>query len=195
MTKLTCLWGMVLALLAAPASATTLSFAAPAPAVQVGDTFTLDVLVADAPDLYAFQFDIAFDPAIVQANTVLEGDFLSAGGRTTFFLPGTIDNSAGTVSFTANTLAGPGPGVSGDGLVVHLSFHALAVGQSSLSFGNVVLLDSALMELATTHMGGAISVASVPEPASVALFGIGLAALTAGARRRGRHTLPNPART
>ncbi|KQV52609.1 hypothetical protein ASC95_07210 [Pelomonas sp. Root1217] len=186
---------MVLAMLAAPVSATTLSFAAPAPAVQVGDTFTLDVLVADAPDLYAFQFDIAFDPAIVQANTVQEGDFLSAGGRATFFLPGTIDNSAGTVSFTANTLAGPGPGVSGDGLIVHLSFHALAAGQSSLSFGNVVLLDSALMEVATTHMAGAISVASVPEPASVALFGIGLAVLTAGARRRGRHTLPNPDRT
>jgi hypothetical protein len=187
MTKLTCLWGMVLALLATPISATTLSFTAPAAVVRVGDTFPLDVLVAQAPALYAFQFDIAFDPAIVQANTVLEGGFLSAGGRATFFLPGTIDNIAGTVSFTAGTLVGPGPAVTGDGLVVHLSFQALAPGHSELSFGNVVLLDSALAELATTSMNGAIHVTSVPEPASVALFGLGLAVLTAGARRRLRN--------
>lgn len=187
MMKLTCLWGIVLALLTAPASATTLSFAASPAAVQVGDTFTLNVLVAEAPDLYAFQFDIAFDPAIVQASTVLEGDFLSAGGRATFFFPGTLDNIAGTVSFTANTLVGPGPGVTGEGIVVHLSFHALAPGQSDLSFGNVVLLDSALAELAATPMDGAIDVSSVPEPASVALFGIGLAVLMASARRRMRN--------
>lgn len=185
------LWGIVLALLAGPASATTLSVAADPAAVHVGDTFTLDVLVADVTDLYGFQFDVGFDPAIVQANAVLEGGFLAAGGRATSFVAGAIDNIAGTVSFTANTLLGPGAGVTGDGVVVHLVFQALAVGQSDLVFGNTVLLDSALAELATTSVGGAITVASVPEPASGALLGIGLAILavarsrptrTAGAR-------------
>ena len=95
MKKLTCLWGIVLALLVAPASATTLSFAGDPAAVQVGETFTLDVLVAESTDLYAFQFDIAFDPAIIQADAVLEGGFLSAGGQATFFMPGSIDNIAG----------------------------------------------------------------------------------------------------
>lgn len=184
MTKLTCLWGMVLTVLAAPVTATTLSFATPAAAIRVGDNFTLDVLVAQAPDLYAFQFDIAFDPAIIQATTLLEGDFLSAGGRATFFLPGTIDNLAGTVSFTADTLVGPGPAVTGDGLLVHLSFRATAGGQSALSFGNVVLLDSTLTELPTTSLASATHVVSVPEPASMALFGLGLAVVMAGARRR-----------
>lgn len=184
MKKLNCLWGFALVLLAAPVAATTLSFAAPAAAVQVGDTFTLDVLVEQVPDLYAFQFDLAFDPTLVQAGAVMEGDFLSAGGRATFFLPGAIDNIAGTVSFTANTLVGPGPVVSGDGIVVHLTFNALAPGHSDMTFGNVILLDSSLAELATTAIDGAIVVTAVPEPASAALFGLGLAALAAGAWRR-----------
>ncbi|KQW48235.1 MULTISPECIES: cohesin domain-containing protein [unclassified Roseateles] len=184
MKKLTCAWGIVLALLAAPVSATTLSFtASPAP-VPVGDAFTLDVRVADAPDLYAFQFDIAFDPALMQAGAVLEGSYLSAGGGATFFIPGDIDNSAGTVSFTANTLVGPGPGISGGGLLVQLSFQALAPGQAGLAFSNVVLLDSAFAEIASTPINGAITITAVPEPASFALFGLGLAALAAGARRR-----------
>lgn len=178
------LWGIVLALLAAPASATTLSLAADPTAKHVGDTFTWDVLVADASDLYGFQFDVAFDPTIVRVNAVLEGDFLTAGGRATSFVPGTIDNIAGTVSFTANTLLGAGAGVTGDGVVVHLLFQALGVGRSDLVFGNVVLLDSALAEIATTPVGGAINVASVPEPASGGLLGVGLAVLTAAVRRR-----------
>lgn len=184
---LTGLCAVALALLVAPAPAATLSFTTPPAAVRPGDSFTLDVLVAEVVDLYAFQFDIAFDPAILQASPVLEGDFLSAGGRATLFWPGSIDNLAGTVSFTANTLVGPGPGVSGDGWVVHLSFQALTAGRSELSFGNVVLLDSALADITTTPMGSAINVSSVPEPASLALFGIGLAVLTAAARRQLRH--------
>lgn len=184
MTKLTVLCRIVLALLAAPAAATTLSFAPPPATVQVGDAFTLDVLVADAADLYAFQFDLAFDPTLVQVDTVAEGGFLSAGGQATSFMPGALDNLMGTVSFTAGTRVGPVPGATGDGLIVRLSFHALAPGQSDLSFGNVLLLDSALAELAATPVAGTISVTSVPEPAAVALFSLGLAALVAGARRR-----------
>ncbi len=66
-----------------------------APVLQ-GASFYLDVNVADVTDLYAFQFDLGFDPTILSAVAVAEGPFLSSGGST-FFLPGIIDNAAGTM--------------------------------------------------------------------------------------------------
>jgi hypothetical protein len=180
-------WGLALGL--APAGATTISLDPHPAAVQVGDSFEWQVHITDAADLYAFQFDVMFDPLRVQAQEVLEGDFLSADGAATFFLPGAIDNTAGTVSFTANTLLGPGPGVTGDGLLVRLLFQAIGAGPSELQFGDVVLLDSALTQFDVVATGGAIDVsaqASVPEPASALLIAGGLAVLTAGARRRRR---------
>ena len=56
------------------------------------DTFTLDIRAEDVYDMAAWQFDIAFDPAILEAIDVSEGDFLKRGS-TTLFQSGTIDNS------------------------------------------------------------------------------------------------------
>lgn len=180
-----CAWA--LACLAVPAAATTLSITAAPASVKVGDTFVLDVVVTDANDLYGFQFDIAFAAPVLQAREVVEGDFLAAGGAATSFFPGFIDDAAGTVSFAANTLLGPGGGASGEGVLARLSFQAIAPGQGSLLLGNVVLLDSTLAELAApTLVGGSINVTAVPEPASAALLGSGLALLAMAARRRPR---------
>jgi hypothetical protein len=180
-----CAWA--LACLAAPAAATTLSISAAPASVKVGDTFVLDVVVTDANDLYGFQFDIFFAAPVLQAREVVEGGFLAGGGgAATSFFPGFIDDTAGTVSFAANTLLGPGLGASGGGVLARLSLQAIAPGQGSLLLGNVVLLDSTLSELAAPMLfGGSVNVTAVPEPASAALFGCGLAMLaTAGRRRR-----------
>ena len=41
-----------------------------------------------------WQFDIAFDPAALEAVDVTEGDFLKTDGGSTFFQSGSIDNAA-----------------------------------------------------------------------------------------------------
>ena len=45
---------------------------APFVTVGVGDTFTIPVSITGATDLTSWQFDLAFNPAIVTANSVTE---------------------------------------------------------------------------------------------------------------------------
>src|ERR1017187_3316502 len=123
-------------------NAETLSVFPPQSAVVIGQTVSLDVDVRSMSDLFAFQFDIAFDPTILQALSASEGDFLSVGGPTLFF-PGEVDNVGGDITFTADTLEGIS-GVSGSGVLVRLDFQAIGVGVSSVDLQNVILLDSAL---------------------------------------------------
>src|SRR5437868_2988547 len=110
----------------APASLfadSAVSLSAGTASVLEGQTFDLPVQVSPVSDLYSFQFDLSFDPTIVELESISEGTFLPSGGAT-FFLPGTIDNTAGTATFTADSLVGAIPGVSGDGELALLSFKA-----------------------------------------------------------------------
>jgi hypothetical protein len=61
-------------------------------------------------------------PGILSATAVTDGAFLATG-----FFPGFIENTAGTISFIADSLAGPVPGLSGSGT---LATGALAVGRA-----------------------------------------------------------------
>ena len=45
------------------------------PVIHVGDTFTLDLGAESVSDLAGWQFDIAFDPTVLEAVGVSEGDF------------------------------------------------------------------------------------------------------------------------
>ena len=62
--------------------------------IYIDDTFTLDISAENVFDMAGWQFDIAFDPAILEAISVSEGNFLKTGG-TTFFQGGSIDNANG----------------------------------------------------------------------------------------------------
>lgn len=139
--------------------------------IYPGDTFNLSVGISDVTDLFAFQFDIGFDPAILSAVSVTEGPFLPSGGST-FFVPGTIDNIAGSISFNADSLIGAISGVSGDGTLATLSFQALALGTSPVDLSNVILLDSTFSDISFNTANASVNV--VPEPATFILLGSGL---------------------
>jgi len=143
---------------------------------------------ADIVDLYAFQFDVAFNPAVLSAIGLWEGPLLATGGST-FFIPGAIDNTLGTISFTANTLVGATSGSSGSGGLATIYFTALGPGTSPVDLSNIVLLDSGLNDIVASSQNGTVDVlpdapASVPEPASLLLFGSGLVVILAKARSK-----------
>jgi hypothetical protein len=168
-------WIMAGMLFAFPAFAGTVGIEPAALTVFKGQTFSVNVNVTAIADLYAFQFDLGFAPGILQATGVItEGSFLPGGGAT-FFLPGSVDNIAGTVSFTADSLLGPTPGVTGTGTIATVQFTALAYGTSPLNLSNVALLDSTFSDIVAGSTNG--SVAVIPEPNGLCLAALGLVAI------------------
>ncbi len=173
------------ALSAAAAPALTVA-AAPNP-VLVGAPLTLQVLINGIADLYAYQFSLSYNPALVQLTSVTEGAFLATGGPT-FFDGGTVNNTTGTVSFVFDSLIGAVPGVTGTGVLASMQFTAVAAGVSALTFSDVLFLDAGLADITVAAQNGSVQVSAVPEPASYALFALGLAGLAVAAQRRAQAT-------
>ena len=96
------------------------------------DTVTLDIRAENVFDLAGWQFDIAFDPAILEAVDVSEGGFLKTDGGTTFFQSGSIDNAAGKITgLSAARLSTQG--VNGTGTLLQVRFKAKAAGETELA--------------------------------------------------------------
>lgn len=146
--------------------------------VGVGGTVTLDVNIEGAVDLYAYQFDLSFDPTIVSAVSLTEGTFLTSGGGTTLFFAGPIDNVAGNILFNLDLLTGPISGVNGNGTLAILTLSGLTAGTSSIDIANAILLDSTFNQTNATLESGALTVNStaVPEPSTALLLLAGVAA-------------------
>ncbi|QBQ39583.1 PEP-CTERM sorting domain-containing protein [Pseudoduganella plicata] len=164
---------------AASAAAVLSVSASPNPAV-VGSTVDLSILIDDVDDLYGYQFSLAFDPTVLRATAVTEGDFLAGGGNTSPGL-GNIDNATGAVSYVYNLLLGPAAGVSGSGTLAHIRFDVIGVGSTPLTFGDALFVDS--RDAAIDVRIDSTPLQAVPEPATYLMMGAGLLGLAALRRR------------
>ncbi len=148
------------------------------PAVQnttVGQTISLNIGITGVSDLYAWQFDLGFDPTKLAAVSIAEGGFLQTGGATVF-VAGKIDNTFGTISSTADTLSAAVPGVSNTGstpeTLATATFQVIGAGPSTVNIFNPFLLDSTLASISATTTGATVNGATsgVPEPSTFPLL-------------------------
>ena len=100
-----------------------------------GDTFTLNFNAENITDLAGWQCDISFDPEVLEAVEVTEGDFLKAESGDTFFQDGTIDKTTGKITdlFSARISES---GVSGTGTLLSVTFKAKTGGETQVTLEN-----------------------------------------------------------
>ena len=103
--------------------------------IHTGETFTLDIHAENIFDLAGWQFDINFDPALLEAISVTEGNFLKADGVSTFFHGGSIDNGTGKIK-GLNAARLSLQGVTGTGSLVQVTFKAKSAGETELTLQN-----------------------------------------------------------
>ena len=108
--------------------------------IHLGNTFTVQLGVENVVDLAGWQFDIAFDPAVLEVLEVKEGDFLKSEGATTFFQKGVINNRSGRITGFSSARLSEG-GVSGVGDLLSVSFKAKGKGKTQLTLRNFQLAD------------------------------------------------------
>ena len=92
-------------------------------------------------DLAGWQLDIAFNPVVLEAVSVSEGNFLSRGGGNTFFVGDNINNANGRITGVSAALIGAG-GSSGTGILLEVTFEAKRPGEGRLRLEKVRLGDS-----------------------------------------------------
>ena len=117
---------------------TNLSLSIDKTPLHVDDTFTLTLNVA-ITDLAGWECDLVFDPELLEAVEVTEGDLLKSGGNT-IFGSGTINNTTGQVSKLFGVRQAKG-GVSGTGTLFSVKFQTKVIGTTNITLREIELLD------------------------------------------------------
>ncbi|MBU1752825.1 PEGA domain-containing protein [bacterium] len=107
-----------------------------------GTQFSVDIKVGSVTNLYGFQFDIRFDPNLLEVVSVIEGTFLKSDGTYTTWVSPTT--GTGSISNIGCTRLGTTTGVSGTGTLAVIKFRAKSEGVSLLDLQNVLLKDNSL---------------------------------------------------
>ena len=103
--------------------------------LNVGDEFTLHLNVENVTDLGGWQADLTFDPTVLEATSVTEGDFLKQADAETFFQEGILKNQLGKIT-GIRALRLDGTAGKGQGRLLSVTFTAIGNGTSQITLDN-----------------------------------------------------------
>ena len=137
--------------------------------VSLNEIFVVQVVIEEAGDLGAFQFDLTYDSSILQVTEAVLGDFLGSTGRSMVPIGPEVNDAQGRVTLGAISF-GSGPGPSGTGILATLTCIAQGEGSAALGLREVQVLDTAASAQWVTVEGGQVVVRSTaaPTPAATA---------------------------
>ncbi len=132
------------------------AFDPPTSTQKVGSTFTVNVLLNGAQNVYSVPLQLSYDPKLLQVANVSNGTLLSQDGQPVAVVH-RDDDSSGTLQVTATRPPGAS-GISGQGAVVTLTFVAKAPGQGSLTIAKGGARDPAMQALPVAGATAAVTI-------------------------------------
>ena len=123
--------------------------------VSLGEHFTVSINIEEAVDLAGVQFDLHFDPAVLEATDVQEGGFLIENSA--FFQ---VEHFASIPGEISGIRIARGSGVDGKGTLLKVIFRAKAPGVSVLEIKNMKLGNSAGQTLLYKIVDASVAVES-----------------------------------
>ncbi len=169
-------------------SLTTLTVVPASQTGNIGDLIIVQVNLNNGTNIGGYQFDLNFNPAVLQFQSRSDESWLSSTGRTLIPLTPQVDNTNGKVTLGAATF-GSGAGPDGSGNLVTVTFTSIAPGSSPLNLTAYIVSDISGVAQTAAVSNGSVSISSpvtpTPTPSIVSSATLSISGQTA-------ISMPNP---
>ena len=129
----------------APTGSALVSFDPPALSQAVGSTFTMNINLTGAQNVYSVPLQILYNPKVLQLLNVSNGPLLQQDGQAVALVH-RDDSMMGILQITASRPPGSN-GITGDGQVMTLTFQAKAPGEATLSINRALLKNASMQNI------------------------------------------------
>lgn len=124
--------------LPAPGGQARIVVTPPGGVLQVGGPpYSVPLTLTNASNMSSVTLSVTYNPAVLRATMVNEGNVMRADGATTSFVP-KIDTATGRIDL-AVTRPGDTVGAIGNGLLASIVFEAIGPGQSQIAIAGVAM--------------------------------------------------------
>jgi PKD repeat protein len=104
------------------------------PGLTPGNNYTVSIMTDyTGSDITAWQFTLSYNPGVLNGVSVTNGDIIDTG--VFIFVPGTFDNTAGTLSLTGAFFFMVGDVAPGPGTLATVTFEVVGTGVSVITLG------------------------------------------------------------